>query len=139
MYAVPEGGQTARPAARPGTVTDGVDAAPGTLGRGPVVTVGFGADGSVLCGGVAPGAPCVPVPRVTCGSVATMVVLEPEVVAAEMAVATTATTRKRSAGHTQSPGYHGTRRCQAAASTPTGPRLTGRRSPHSRQYSWSGS
>src|SRR5947209_8447081 len=123
----------------PGTVTAGVEAAPGALGSGPVVTVGLGADGRVLCGAVAPGAVCVPAPRVTFGSVATMVVLDPDVVAAETAVATMATTRKRSAGHTQSPGYQGTPRCQAAASTPTGPRLAGRRSAHSRQYSWSGS
>ena len=63
VYAVPLAGQTARPAPRPGTVTEGVDAAPGALGSGPVVTVGLGADGRVLCGAVPPGAPCVPVPR----------------------------------------------------------------------------
>jgi hypothetical protein len=54
-------------------------------------------------------------------------------------VAMTARARKPNAGQIQSPGYHGIRRCQPAARTPTSPRLTGSRSPHSRQYSCSGS
>jgi hypothetical protein len=42
-------------------------------------------------------------------------------------------------GQTQSPGYHGTRRRHAVASTGMSPAVTGRRRPHSRQYSWYGS
>ncbi len=54
------------------------------------------------------------------------------------AEAITATTRARSEGQTQSPGYQRRRRCQplASAGTTPPPRT---RSPHSRQYSWSGS
>ena len=93
----------------------------------------------MLVGAAAVGAGWVPVPRDTFGCVATMVVPELEVVAAETAVATMAMTRKSRAGQTQSPGYQGKRRCHAAASTPTVPRFVGSRSPHSRQYSCMGS
>ncbi len=117
-----------------------VEAAPGAFGSVPVVTVGRGAEESVF-GAVVTGAVCfAPGPRVTVGF-ATIVVAElPDPFAATAAaVATSATARKRNAGHTQSPGYHGKRRCHAAARTPTRPRFAGSRAPHSRQYSWSGS
>src|SRR5207302_10389340 len=105
-------------------------------------TVGSGAVGSVPVATVGTVPLAAPGPRVTLFPVATTVFepldrCEPSTTATT--VATTATPRKPSAGHIQSPGYHGIRRCQADARTPTRPRLTGSRSPHSRQYSWSGS
>src|SRR5579872_4673917 len=122
-----------------GFVATLVDGAPGAFGSGPVVTVGCGAAGSVCVETMIwPRVP-VPEPTLTPGCVATIVVPDPDVVAAATAVATMAMTRKSSAGQIQSPGYHANRRCHAAASIPTGPRFVGSRSPHSRQYSWSGS
>src|SRR6266545_3612274 len=50
--------------------------------------------------------------------------------------ASAATTSKSKTIQTQSPGYQGRRRRQAVESTAMTPRSTGRRSPHSRQYSW---
>jgi hypothetical protein len=47
--------------------------------------------------------------------------------------------KRPSTGQIQSPGYHEIRRRQAVASTGMTPRWTGRRRPHSRQYSCSGS
>src|SRR2546422_886724 len=62
---------------------------------------------------------------------------EPAATAA--AVETIVSTRKRSTGQIQSPGYHARWRCHHVARKPTTPRFVGKRVPHSRQYSWSGS
>jgi len=105
-------------------------------------TVGSGAVGSVpvVIVGVTP--LVVAGPSVTLAPVSTATLLPPEPPrpsSTATAVAAAAMTRKRRAGQIQSPGYHRRRRCQPEARTPTRPRFTGRRAPHSRQYSCSGS
>ena len=56
-----------------------------------------------------------------------------------IAAARAATISAPSTGQIQSPGYQGTRRRHAVDRTGMSPPLTGRRRPHSRQYSWNGS
>jgi hypothetical protein len=47
-----------------------------------------------------------------------------------------AITARSRTGQIQSPGYHGIRCFQAVERVAIAPRASGRRSPHSRQYSW---
>ena len=126
-----------------GTVVAPVEGAPGAAGSGPFVIVGGGAVGRVLVTAVTGSDPSVaPGPTVTAGFVATSVgsaFSRAEFAATAAVVATTVSTRKNATGQIQSPGYHPRRRCHALARTPTTPRFTGSRAPHSRQYSCSGS
>src|SRR5581483_2417760 len=101
VYAVPVFGHAVSPGAAGGVgfVTLLVETAPGAWGSGPVVTVGSGAVGSVF--GDAGAVPVPTGPGLTC-CVATIVVPELPVVAADTAVATTATTRNKTPGQIQS-------------------------------------
>jgi hypothetical protein len=124
-----------------GVVGTLVEGAPGARGSGPVEMVGVWRGAvRVGCAGV------VPVRTVTSGApgpsgtlvfVAVRVALELDVPLTATATAAPPAARASRArlGQIQSPGYHVTRRCQPEARTPTTPRLTGRRSPQSRQYS----
>ena len=108
----------------------------------PVVAgiVGVGSDDVFVPAGG--GGAIVPVPPGTGGPVAAVVfVAEPLSVVARIAIAaaSAATMRAPRTGQIQSPGYQGIRRRHAVDSTGMSPPETGRRRPHSRQYSWNGS
>src|SRR3954451_3947996 len=125
-----------------GVVAPGfVTGEPGAVGSGPVVTVTDGAFATVaveITGTVAWVCP---------GPSGTSVVATAgpaELARVLFAISTTVVAaivsrKNRPTGQIQSPGYQAKRRCQDEARTPTTPRFVGRRAPHSRQYSCSGS
>src|SRR5690242_5501589 len=123
-----------------GTVPVGRVPLPGAVGSGPVVIVGCAVGMGSVAGALVTGtgAWVAPGPSGTLTFVATIGRSDSwaDFAASASAVAATVRIRKRRTGQIQSPGYHANRRCQAAASTPTTPWLTGSRAPHSRQYSW---
>src|SRR5712691_11600659 len=145
VYPLWPAGQTARAFGfgAGGTFVGPVAGSPGAVGRGPFVIVGGGAVGRFAGLEVGATVPSVaPGPTVTGVAVAASVgslFSRAEFAATAAPVAITVSTRKKRTGQIQSPGYQASRRCQALASTPTTPRFTGSRSPHSMQYSWSGS